>query len=339
MVATGSKATTSFQSESSRKYGLLLPHFGQAADRRDITTLATQVEELGFDSVWVRDHIVYRPHGSEDSNRLFVEAFVTMSAVAAVTQKLILGTAALIPFRHPVHTAHLLGSLEWLAGPGRVIAGVGLGTFDHEFEAVGMPSTSRAELVREQVAILRKLWAGDPNHDGPSYRFQDIAISPTPSPPIPIYSCGSSYAAVRRAVEYCDGWLPARMPLREFQLRISKLRELADASGREAPKVAAMPIVVPGRTVEEASKRLDIGALAAEGARFYPTPPEGYRSVRDLTGAVIAGPPAEIAGQVKVLEESGAEHVIFDLRHSDSVRDSAELLAHEVLPWLRMTAS
>ena len=107
------------------KYGILLPHFGSEARRERIVEDSVRIENYGFDSVWVRDHLIYHPHEYEDQNRTFIDPFVALSAIAAVTKKITLATGALIPHRNPVHAALLVGSLDFIAGPGRLVIGWG----------------------------------------------------------------------------------------------------------------------------------------------------------------------------------------------------------------------
>ncbi len=88
------------------KFGLLLPHFGEHASKDNLLRGSQRAEELGFDSVWVRDHLVFEPHGEmEKPNRSFYDALTTLTAIGAVTERIELGTGSLIPFRHPLVTA------------------------------------------------------------------------------------------------------------------------------------------------------------------------------------------------------------------------------------------
>ena len=95
------------------KFGLLLPHFGEYADRRRVLDGAQLAEELGFDSVWVRDHLIFEPHGEMESPvRTNFEALATLTAVGAVTAHIELGTGSLIPYRHPLHTALAVATIS-----------------------------------------------------------------------------------------------------------------------------------------------------------------------------------------------------------------------------------
>ena len=121
--------------DTTRRYGLLLPHFGDQASRDKLIRGAQAAERYGFDSVWVRDHLVFHPHRFEPQDRTHLDPFVVLGLLAGVTERLILGTGSLIPHRHPINTALALSSLDFVAGPGRLIAGFGIGTYNHEFEA------------------------------------------------------------------------------------------------------------------------------------------------------------------------------------------------------------
>src|SRR5438876_6119281 len=208
--------------QTMRRYGLLLPHFGEHASREHLIRGAQRAERYGFDSVWVRDHLVFHPHGMEGQNRTHVDPMVALALVAGATDRLILGTGSLVPYRHPIHMALLLSSLEVVAGAGRVIAGFGIGTFDHEFDAAGLGGIDRRQLLPEQIDIMRRLWSGQQiSHQGKFYSFKDVDIHPSPAAPgnIPIWYCGNSPASVRRAVEYCDGWMPGRITIKTFARR------------------------------------------------------------------------------------------------------------------------
>ena len=160
-------------------YGLLLPHFGEEADRDKLLKGSQRAEELGFDSVWVRDHLVFEPHGEmEKPNRTFYDALTTLTAIGAVTERIQLGTGSLIPFRHPLITALTVGTMTQLVGP-RVILGFGAGTFDHEFDAVGMGDADRVELVRSNAEILKRVFTeNNVTYKDEYFEFNDVTIEP-----------------------------------------------------------------------------------------------------------------------------------------------------------------
>lgn len=321
-------------------YGVLLPHFGPHASRDTVVREAVSVEELGFDSVWARDHVVYEPHEYEHPDPTFLDPIVVLSGVAAVTSRIGLGTGTLIPHRHPVAAALALSSLDALAGPGRLTVGIGLGSFGHEFDAVGMKGWDRREVVEEQVGIFRRLWSGEAvTHHGTFYDFNDVAISPVPGArDLPVWYSGTSWAAVRRAVEYCDGWLPGSLPRAEYRARWERMQALAEEAGRAVPPSGLIPFVSPGRTVEEAVAAVPMEAIVAMANKRYRRP-DGFATLDDLDGTLMAGPPERLVEEIRRYEEAGASSFVLDLRFRfDDWRDCLELIATEVLPALRAPA-
>lgn len=320
------------------KVGLLLPHFGKFADRDRLLRTAVEAESYGFDSVWVRDHVVYTPHKHEDPSRVHADPFVVLSAVAAVTQRITLGSAVFIPHRHPIHMALSLGSLDLLAGPGRIIAGWGVGTFNEEFEAVGLGHLDRRELIREHIDVVRELLTGRPiTHEG-SYSFSGVSIAPVPDPdyPIPMWYGGGSKAAVRRAAEYCDGWIASRTPFYAMEALTDRLDTVAQKHDRPRPTIAHVPYVVPGRSREDVEHLVNLPALLEDCRNLHePAPGTRFESLDDIAGAVLWGQPEMIAAGAARLQGIGVEHLIFDLRPVFADLDnSLKVLGEQVLPLL-----
>ncbi len=110
---------------SKLKFGLLLPHFCEHASVEKCTEGSIKAEAYGFDSVWVRDHLVFEPHEMEGPDNTHIEGLLILSAVASVTRKLILGTAMVICHRNPIHLAQLFAGLSTISN-GRLIMGMGL---------------------------------------------------------------------------------------------------------------------------------------------------------------------------------------------------------------------
>lgn len=321
-----------------KRYGLLLPHFGPTADRDRLLTNAERAEALGFDSLWVRDHLVYQPHGHEDADITFVESFTTLSAVAARTERITLGFAVLTLFRNPIQTAVLLGSLDFLSGGGRLEIGWGLGGWREQLRLVGLQDAKRGRLLAEQVEVVRELLTGARvDHHGEYASFEGVKISPVPSGPIPIYIAGSGPMAPARAGRYGDGWFPGRIPVWRLEQLMPTLRDKSAEHGRPTPPVTIATFVSPADTIEEGAAHLDIESFTEETARRQGPPPSGsYSSIEDLGGAMIAGPPEEIIRHVRAYQAAGVEQFVFDLRaRFEDFEDLLELLGSEVLPVLR----
>ena len=331
------------------KFGLLLPHFGRNASFRKILDGAKRAEEYGFDSVWVRDHLVFRPHdfepqafNSQDTTHItYFESFVTLAAVAAVTKKLLLGTAMNIPHRHPIHNAQLFATLSRLSG-GRVIAGVGWGTYAHEFDALGLPSTRDdfRGLFIEGVQIMRRLWSeGKLSHKGTYFTFEDVEIRPQPVKKIPIWYGGRSPAACRMAVEFCDGWMPGHMPLATFRKFARYTREQCQKNGREMLPMATIPFTTIARDREASLSKVDIPGLWNEGNRnsTWVKPASGsFSRIEDMEGMLLWGTPGDIVEVTRKYEEAGLSHIVYDFRYRyDDWEEQMDLLGNEVLPQLR----
>ncbi|QKG24265.1 LLM class flavin-dependent oxidoreductase [Actinomadura verrucosospora] len=323
------------------KFGLLLPHFGEHADREKLLGGSRRAEELGFDSVWVRDHLVFEPHGEmEKPNREFYDALTTLTAIGAVTERIGLGTGSLIPFRHPLVTALMTGTMTRLVGP-RLILGVGAGTFDHEFEAIGWGDRDRVSLVRSNAHILRRLATeNDVDYADENFSFENITVEPKPlGGPVPFWYCGATPRSARLAVEFADGWMPGRISLATMAKRVETMRELSAANGRPMPTVAVIPPTSVEATREEALRDVNIpGLLAwANKAKFAVKPPSGrFETVEDLSGQLIAGDPDDVVAEVKKFAEVGVDHLVFDFRFKFARWfEQIEFIGTEVLPRLR----
>jgi len=323
------------------KFGLLLPHFGEHASIEKCLIGAAKAEAYGFDSVWVRDHLVFDPHGIEGSDRTHIDGLLLLASVASVTQRLTLGTSMVICHRHPIHLAQLFASLSVLS-EGRLIMGMGLGGFPHEFAAAGRPSTlaDRANLAKTNAAICRRLWAGEKvSHRDDAYDFKDVRLKPTPVRPIPIWCGGGTLASCRRAAEYGDGWMPARITLATFRKCVTYLDELCQNAGRPIATVAVMPFTSIGKSEAAALSALNVHSLIAE-AEKYPTwvkPASGrFSTLEDIEGFLLAGTPDDIVRATLAYERAGANHIVYDLRfrYADW-HEQIAFLGEEVLPALR----
>ncbi|TDC47230.1 LLM class flavin-dependent oxidoreductase [Jiangella ureilytica] len=324
------------------KYGLLLPHFGEQADRDKLLRGSQRAEELGFDSVWVRDHLVFEPHGEmEKPNRTFYDALTTLTAIGAVTERIQLGTGSLIPFRHPLVTALMAGTMSHLLGEDRLILGFGAGTFDHEFEAIGWGDRDRVELVRSNAEILKRVFTeNEVTYKDDNFSFEDVSIEPKPlGGRIPFWYCGATPRSARLAVEFCDGWMPGRIAMATLKKRVEVIDELSAAAGRKRPTIAVIPPTSIERTREEALQHVNIpGLLAwANKSKWAVKPPSGqFETVEDLEGQLIAGDVDGAVEECRKFEAAGVEHLVFDFRFKfDKWFDQIELLGTEVLPKLK----
>jgi alkanesulfonate monooxygenase SsuD/methylene tetrahydromethanopterin reductase-like flavin-dependent oxidoreductase (luciferase family) len=324
------------------QYGLLLPHFGPNASREKTVEGTKKAEALGFDSVFVRDHLVFHPHGMEGTDNTFIDPFIVLSTLGALTSKIQLGFGSLIPHRHPLLLALMLNSLEYMVGE-RLFLSMGIGNFQVEFDALGMKDWPRDEVTEEQLAIVRKSWTHEHfSHNGKYYQNAEIGFKPRVAKPIPFWYAGATPASVRRALAFCDGWLPGRITLNTYKKRVEKLRGDAAAAGRPRLGEGCIPITSIDVSREAALRKVNIDGLVknANEQKFWVKPESGsFKTWQDLEGSFMVGTPDDIVAEVEKYLEVGIDHIVFDLRFRFDEWDLClELLGKEVLPRLRKHA-
>jgi probable F420-dependent oxidoreductase len=204
--------------------GVTLPNYGPLANAATLVALAQRAELLGFDSIWVADHLVvptetasiypYDGRAEPGPAKLdglveFYEPLMTLAYLAAATTRVRLGVSVyVVPYRNPVLTAKLVATLDALSG-GRVIFGAGVGWLREEFTAVGADARVRGRVTDEYLEICRRLWRDEvAQFDGAHYQLPPVRSGPKPRqrPWPPIWIGGNSEAALTRAVAVGDGW-------------------------------------------------------------------------------------------------------------------------------------
>ncbi len=321
------------------KLGLVLPHFGKHCTYERVFGHVRWIEEVGFDSVWVRDHLFFQPSSFEGKSTHILEPFTTLAAIANLTNRLKLGTSTVVTYRHPLVVSALFGTLAFIA-KGRIIAGIGAGAHRATFEAVGMPFEKRGKIVEEMLEILRLTWSLDHvSYKGEFYHFEDVTIDPKPPSGTPIYYGGVSYASIRRAITYCNGWLPYRIPMKVLDHLIDHLRE---RHGRDLRQnriaIGYSPLVSIDRDSERARKRIGIDNLLENLARAIKENQweEISATEENLDGMIIAGSPQQCVDQLARLQERGIDEILLDLRNTyDEWEIGLELLSTGVLPHFR----
>jgi alkanesulfonate monooxygenase SsuD/methylene tetrahydromethanopterin reductase-like flavin-dependent oxidoreductase (luciferase family) len=299
------------------RFGLLLPHFGSAASREILVSGAIEAERLGFDSLWARDHLLFEPHGMEDPDPTFLEPFITLAYLAAVTSRIGFGTATVIPFRHPIHLAQMVSSLEFMMERSFEM-GIGAGNDEKEFAAVGLGDVPRVELMRTHVQIARQFWQGTPvEFDDGRYVIHGSKLKPMPSGPVPIWWGGLTPASTRLAAEFCDGWLPGRIDFRTWETRVQQLENACKERGRPIVQRGAIPVVSMAASRDEAIGMVNLTGLLANAnkQRFLVKPASGtFDSASDLEGFLLADTPSGVRAQVERYRASGCDLLILDFR-------------------------
>jgi probable F420-dependent oxidoreductase len=188
------------------RFGIHLPQFGRAAGGPAIVAAARLAEDLGFDDVWVSDHIVQPASQNYPSPYLF-EPFLSLGWAGAVTTRIGLGTSVLVASQyHPLWLANATASLDALSD-GRLKLAIGVGWSEAEFTALGQPFHNRGKRTDEILEVLEACWTTDPtSHHGAFYDFEDLRVLPKPAHSIEIWIGGSSEAAYARAARHGRGF-------------------------------------------------------------------------------------------------------------------------------------
>ena len=195
---------------------------------------ARLAEELGFDAVWVGDHLACPAPG--------LDAPSCLAAAAAVTDRVGLGfSVMLLGLRPPAWAAKQLTTIDALSG-GRLRLGVGVGgEFPDEFAAAGVDVHQRGARLDESLEVIGDLLTGRRvDHDGRSLSVHSPGLEPAMVAPPPIYVGGRGEPALRRAVRRGDMWLPMWLTPEKVAARSARLAELAQEAGRPRPGTALL---------------------------------------------------------------------------------------------------
>lgn len=274
----------------------------------DVVTLAVALEERGIESLFLPEH-THVPVAWTVDNPAFpppttphfrlVDPFVALSAAAAVTERLALGTGVcLVPQHEPLALAKAVATLDRLSG-GRVLLGVGAGWNAAELANHGVAYEARSEVLRERVLAMRALWADEQaEFHGRYVDFDAVYQWPKPlQQRVPVLVGGNSRAAVERAVAYGDGWMPqcATGRASDIAAGVEALRAMAAERGRvvgvtafgaaadpealeelEALGVERAVLVVPPGSADEVLPVLDrVGELQAAAPNSAEVTPPG----------------------------------------------------------------
>jgi probable F420-dependent oxidoreductase len=242
------------------RLGVNILNFGPGATANNLGRWARMVEALGYHFVMISDHLVVTPDVDSQYPAPFFDPFIALAWVAGVTSKVEIGTTvAILPYRHPLHTARMAADIDQLSD-GRFILGAGVGWAKQEFGVLGVDFARRGALTNEYLEAIKQFWTCDVV----SYRGVDVYTAPRPvrSPHPPIWVGGSSEAAMRRAVRYGDGWHPIRFGMN--WLRDEALPTLCRIAEEEKLPVPALCPRLKLDSVDQAQR--DVAALEKLGA-------------------------------------------------------------------------
>jgi probable F420-dependent oxidoreductase len=295
--------------------GVWIPNCRHLATPDMIRHTAVRAEQLGYDSVWVSDHVVVPNANVDRLGATIYDPLITLAVAAGTTSRVRLGTTVLIvPYRNPVVTAKMVSSLDALSG-GRFVLGVGAGWLAEESAMLGVPFTERGPMTDEYLAAMRELWTSPvPSFAGKYTQFSGLHFEPKPvqKPHPPIWVGGHSRASLRRAAAVGAAWHPINRSVEELRAGRAELRQLCEARGRAAP---------PAVTLRNDLRVLRPGRPAAAAAH---------------DGSVLAGPPAALVDQIGELGDAGVEHLVIEFLATDGADfdEQMALFAEGVRPKL-----
>jgi alkanesulfonate monooxygenase len=312
----------------SNTFGIAMRNFTaypQLPDARELVEYGVRMEEFGFDSLWVWDHILL----GVDPHFPIIDALSLLTAVGARTKKIKLGTGILVlPLRNPVLLAKQLSSMDLLTN-GRLLLGMASGWYKREFDSVGVPFEKRGKIMDESLSIMSRLWS-EPlvAWDSPPYNMKAGVMFPKPQqrPRPPILIGGYVDRVLKRAAVAADGWLTYFYTPESFTKSWKKVCAFATEVGKDPATLMnanQLPIMVgKSRAAVEApmnewlSKEWD------------------YASWSESTKAsAIMGTVDECVAQLKAHLSVGVQKIIFVPYQYRA--DQVEIIAKEIIPRLK----
>jgi probable F420-dependent oxidoreductase len=285
---------------------------------------AERIEELGYDSIWTSEHMLfYVP---------IFDALTTLAAFAARTQRILLGTAVLLlPLRHPTVTAKEVASIDIMSN-GRVILGIGVGgEFAREFVACGVPVNERGRRTNEAIEVMRKLWSeSNVNFEGRFFRLEDASMEPKPvqKPGPPIWVAGRSEAAMKRAARLGDGYMPYLFSPERYRDSLQKVHAFAEEAGRDpaAIETGLYQFISVADTYDEARQRANQDLSVRYNQPFD----------RIVDRYCVLGTPEQCADRLGQYIDAGVRHfILVPIPSGRGLAADLETYAKEVAPKVR----
>lgn len=308
------------------RFGIHLPT--AASSKFDRTkNLAVLAEKLGYDSVWVADHLLgdSRQTGGPRGPGIY-EPLTTLGALASATSKVKLGTAVLLPLRHPVVTASMISTLDHASG-GRIILGLGVGWNKLEFDALNIPFASRGKFVDEYILTMKDLWCkSNVRVDRNYFKMNGVVMNPKPvqKPHPEIWVGGNGRPAILRALNNAAAWIPTDYTTQEYKNGIKILKHEGKKIGRRL------------RTIIIASHLficIDTDRRKArQKAEFLKT--MTGETLRSIEKWAIIGSPEEVLDRITQYSKVGVSYHVFSFPVGTE-EDDYTLLMDEVISQIR----
>jgi len=311
----------------SKTFGIAARNFTaypEMPSARGLVDYGIRVEELGFDSVWVWDHMLL----GVDPNFPIVDSLTTLTGIAARTKRIKMGTGILVlPLRNPVLLAKQLSSMDQLS-EGRLVMGMASGWYKREFDAAGIPFEKRGKIMDENLEIMRRLWK-EPlvTGDYMNHKISKAVMYPKPHQPnIPILIGGYVDRVLQRAGTAGDGWLTYFYRAEDFKKSWAKIRNFAVEGGKDPDTLlnaSQLPIMI-GKSKE--AVREDMMDWLNKEWDF----PEHSDCTRE---SAVMGSVDECVAQLREHLDAGVQKIIF-VPYKYQM-DQVETIAREIIPRLK----
>lgn len=262
------------------KFGLIPVNIG-VQNLEQMVGLAQLAESSGFESVWTFEHVLvpvdYQSKYPYDSSGKmgaapetpFVDPLIALTAVAAATKTIRLGTGVNILSQvNPLYMAKQAASLDFVSN-GRFMLGVGIGWLKEEFAALGVPFERRGARFDDYVEAIKKVWSGEVvEHQSDFINWSGFKSYPLPvqKPHLPIITGGAAGKIFERTAKHAQGWYAPMGTPEELTPALEKLKAACDTIGRDVSEIE-ITCMWPGRGGKES-----IEALEAAGVSRVVTP-------------------------------------------------------------------
>lgn len=299
--------------------------YPEMPDPRQLIDYGIRMEALGFDSLWVWDHILL----GVEPNFPIIDSLTLLTAIGARTRTIKLGTGILVlPLRNPVILAKQLSSMDQL-NEGRLIMGMAAGWYKREFDAVGVPFEKRGKIMDINLEVLNQFWTNDlVQGDFGDHKIPAGVMYPKPAqrPRPPILIGGYVDVVLKRAALRGDGWLTYFYRPESFAKSWAKIRDFAREGGKDPDTLmnaAQLPIMVGKSRAAIESDMMDWLGKEWDYASWS-------ESTKD---SAILGTVDECVAQLKEHLAVGVQKIIFVPYKYDM--EQIEIIARDIIPRLR----